>query len=86
MNIITQNKTKTPRTIFWWLFLTAGSIAAVGFIGLLLGLVLFPRSNLLGGFGLIFGPIWGLGVTLLAVVTIGWLIARIYTFITRKRT
>jgi hypothetical protein len=33
-----------------------------GFAGLILGGMIFPGSNLLGGFALVFGPIYWLGL------------------------
>ena len=38
-----------------------------GTLGLELGMRLFPRDNLIGGFGLVFGPTFILGVFMLAV-------------------
>lgn len=84
MNNLDAPNTNKRRTTFWWLFTISGSIAATGLAGLLLGFLLFPHSNLLGGFGLIFGPLWGLGATLLSLVTIGWLIARITSKINQR--
>ena len=43
------------------MFLAPGLTLMVGFLGLGLGFVLFPTSNLLGGLALIFGPIYWFG-------------------------
>ena len=72
------------RSLFWWLFTLSLSVAGVGLGGLLVGMALFPESNLLGGFGLIFGPLWWLGATLLVVVTLAWLGLRTVEWLKRK--
>lgn len=58
------------------LLLISGSTAAIGFIGLVIGALRYPESNLLGGFGLAFGPLWGIGATEFVIVLGGWYIAR----------
>lgn len=57
-----------------FVFVSAGT-TAVGALGLGLGLLLFPDSNLLGGLGLIFGPIYWLGLFLLAFSVFIWVVA-----------
>lgn len=61
---------------FWGLFASAGCIAVVGFVGLAVGTIRFPNSNLLGGYGLVFGPLWWIGAPYLAIVILAWLITR----------
>ena len=41
----------------WWFGVVAVFPGVLGFAGILLGLALHPNSNLLGGYGLTFGPI-----------------------------
>ena len=64
------------RSRWWYLFVISLSLVGVGGGGLLLGIALFPQSNLLGGF-CIFAPAWWVGVPLLTVVTIAWVVTRI---------
>lgn len=49
-----------------------------GAAGLLMGLLLFPESNLLGGLALVFGPLLMLGgvitMACLVAATIRWLL------------
>lgn len=61
-------------------------VAAIGFAGISLGLSLFPHSNLLGGFGLIFGPINWLGLIALVVSLIGWATSSGVRFLRRSKT
>lgn len=59
------------KNIWWGLFAAAICIAAVGLVGLIVGMRLYS-DNLLGGFGIIFGPLWGLGVLMLMVLMPVW--------------
>ena len=54
--------------------IVSAAVAALGACGLACGLLLFPDSNLLGGFGLIFGPVYWLGLVALALSLVGWLV------------
>ena len=51
----------------------AAAVTAIGLLGLGVGYLLFPDSNLLGGLGLVFGPIYWLGLVLLAAAVVAWL-------------
>ena len=58
-------------------------MSGFGLAGLLVGIALFPDSNLLGGLALIFGPFWMLGAPLLVVVTLAWIGVRIVQWLKR---
>lgn len=58
--------------------LGSGIVAGVGYGGLRLGMALFPESNLLGGLGLIFGPINWLGALGLLIGVIMVIAERIW--------
>jgi hypothetical protein len=65
------------RSPYWRIFVVSGSIWAIGYAGLIMGYLLYPDSNLLGGFALIFGPISWLGSTVFAVTLLVWVIHKI---------
>lgn len=68
------------RNSLWWgLFAAAMCMAAVGLTGLVVGLSRYS-DNLLGGFGLIFGPLWGLGVLLLMIMLPVWFFVKRKSF------
>lgn len=50
----------------------AGSVAAAGYLGLMAGAYLFPGSNVLGGFAVVFGPIQWLGLLGLVAMILAW--------------
>ena len=59
------------RSWLWWVT-TVGAIATVsGYFGLLLAEQVYPESNLLGGWALILGPIYWIGLLLLIVAAVG---------------
>jgi hypothetical protein len=64
------------RSAFWGLSRAAWFMAVVGFAGLSIGMARFPDSNLLGGYGLVFGPVWALAMPFLIVIVITWLVRR----------
>ena len=45
---------KKRRGLFWWLFTITIGMSGFGLAGLLVGMAVFPDSNLLGGLALIF--------------------------------
>ena len=49
------------RSGYWWIFWVSGIVWAIGIIGVIVGMVVYPESNLLGGLGLVFLPIALLG-------------------------
>lgn len=67
------------KSLWWGLFAAAICMAAVGLTGLVVGLRLYP-DNLLGGFGVIFGPLWTLGVVLLIILMPVWYFAKRKSF------
>lgn len=58
--------------------LGSGLATGLGWGGIQIGMVLFPESNLLGGFGLVFGPIYWVG-------TLGLLVGEIVVVVDRIR-
>lgn len=74
---ITGGTTERPARMQW--VLGSGLATALGWGGLQLGMVLFPESNLLGGLGLIFGPIYWIG-------TIGLLVGEIMVVVAGIRS
>ena len=61
------------------------SLFAVGFIGLSIAINAYPDSNLLGGWALLFGPIYWLGWLLVGLAVIGWVVVGLRTGIRRIR-
>lgn len=53
------------------------TLFVVGTLGLGLGMLLYPDSNLLGGFALIFGPVQLVGAVILVVGWIACLVTRL---------
>jgi drug/metabolite transporter (DMT)-like permease len=51
-------------------------LLAIGLAGVVLGLLFFPRSNLLGGLGPIFGVLVGIGAVVLVVGGVAALVTR----------
>lgn len=51
-------------------------LVALGTLGLVAGAILFPESNLLGGWALVFAPIQWIGCAILLGAGLGWLVAR----------
>jgi hypothetical protein len=76
--------TKKQRGPFWWPFAITIGMCGFGLAGLLVGIALFPDSNLLGGLALIFGPFWILGAPMLVAVTLVWAGVRIFQWLKRK--
>ena len=75
---------KTQRTVYWWIFVIGGGIWGIGSMGIIAGMILYPKSNLLGGFGLVFGPIALLGASIVQVTFVVWLIHRLYMWVRTK--
>lgn len=67
------------RSWLWWVTIV-GLIATVsGYIGLLIAEQKYPESNLLGGWALIFGPVYWLGLLLLMVAVLSGTISFIWS-------
>lgn len=62
-------------SLWWGLFAAAVFLAVVGLAGLLAGF-LFYRDTLLGGFGVVFGPIWSLGALSVLLVGVAWYVSK----------
>jgi len=73
------------RSTFWWIFVISGSIWAIGGAGILAGVILYPESNLLGGFGLVFGPIAQLGGGVFQITLIVWLIHKFSRWVVERK-
>jgi hypothetical protein len=71
--------------MFWWVFVTSGSIWAVGGAGILAGVILYPDSNLLGGLGLVFGPISRIGGAVFQVTLVVWLLHRFSKWVVERK-
>jgi ABC-type uncharacterized transport system permease subunit len=70
---------RKKKSIWWGLFAGAISIAFIGLAGLVVGLRLYT-DNLIGGFGIIFGPLWTLGVLMLMILLPVWYFAKRKSF------
>jgi hypothetical protein len=70
---------------YWWSFVVSGSIWAIGFAGIITGVALYPDSNLLGGFGLVFAPIGWLGGSVFQSTLVVWLIHRLMKWTAKRR-
>lgn len=74
-----------PRSAYGWLYVISGSIWAVGMAGITTGIILYPKSNLLGGFGLVFGPVAWFGGGVFQITLVVWLIHKLIgRFVMRK--
>jgi hypothetical protein len=65
------------RNTYWWIFVISGSVWAIGGAGIITGMILYPNSNLLGGFGIVFGPIAFLGSGVFQLTLLVWLIHKL---------
>jgi uncharacterized membrane protein YhaH (DUF805 family) len=72
------------RSAYWWIFVVSGAIWAIGGVGIITGMVFYPESNILGGFGLVFGAIALLGSSVFQITLVVWLIQRISKWLARK--
>ena len=68
------------------MFVISGSIWAVGVAGFIIGMRLYPESNLLGGFGLVFGPVEWLGGGVFQITLVVWLIHKFSKWAAKRRT
>lgn len=66
------------------LFIVSLVLLVGGWLGLSLAIRVYPQSNLLGGWGLILGPIYWLGQLLLVVAVIWWVVRELRSRINRK--
>ena len=72
--------TKTKRSWLWYLWIIAVASTLVGFTGLSIA-IQFYDDNLMGGWALLFGPIYWLGMLLMVVA----LVSTLVRFISRNR-
>ena len=73
------------RSAYCWVFLASGAVWAVGGTGVVLGMFVYPESNLLGGLGLIFGPISLLGSSVFQLAFVVWIIHKISNWWGQRR-
>ena len=73
------------RSGYWWLFVTSGIIWAIGILGTVTGMILYPESNLLGGFGPLFWLPGTIGSTIFQVTLLIWLIQKLIRWIKMKQ-
>jgi len=57
-----------------WISVIGFSLMSVGLGGMLLAHFAHPESNLLGGWGLILGPIYWLGLLISFVAVLAWIV------------
>ena len=57
------------------LFIAALVLSVGGWVGLEIAIRVYPESNLLGGWGLILGPVYWVGLILLLIAVVWWLIS-----------
>jgi hypothetical protein len=74
------------RSAYWWFFVISGAIWAVGGAGVIIGMILYPESNLLGGFGLVFGPVGWLGGSVFQITLVVWIIHKSSKWAAKRRT
>jgi hypothetical protein len=59
--------------ILKWTSLIGAGLAVIGLTGISLAIHTYPNSNLLGGWGLVFGPIYWLGGLMSLIAAIAWI-------------
>jgi hypothetical protein len=57
-----------------WISVIGFSLTFIGLGGMLLAIRVYPDSNLLGGWGLILGPIYWLGLLISFVSMLVWIV------------
>jgi hypothetical protein len=57
-----------------WVSVIGVSLTSVGLGGMLLAIRAFPDGNLLGGWGLILGPIYWLGLLVSFISVLAWIV------------
>jgi hypothetical protein len=57
-----------------WVSLIGLGLALIGFIGLSMAIRFYPNSNLLGGWGLVLGPVYWLGLLICFVAVLIWIV------------
>jgi hypothetical protein len=68
-----------------WTSATGLALALAGFAGLSIAIHAYPNSNLLGGWGLVFGPVYWLGLLICAFAALGWILTGLVAGIRRLR-
>lgn len=61
-------------TILKWTSLISVGLTVIGLSGLSLALHAYPDSNLLGGWGLVFGPMYWLGGLMSFIAAMAWIV------------
>lgn len=62
------------RSAYWWIFVTSGAMWAIAMAGMITGMILYPKSNLLGGFGPLFLLPGIFGSSVFQITLVVWLI------------
>ena len=57
-----------------WISVIGLVLTIIGAVTIAMAIRAYPQSNLLGGWGLILGPIYWLGLLLCLVAVLGWII------------
>lgn len=73
------------RSIYWWIFVTSGAMWAIAIAGMITGMLLYPKSNLLGGFGPLFWLPKVLGSNVFLITLVVWLIHKTMKWIVKRR-
>ncbi len=73
------------RSIYWWIFVTSGAMWAIAIAGMITGMLLYPESNLLGGFGPLFWLPNVLGSNVFLITLVVWLIHKTMKWIVKRR-
>jgi hypothetical protein len=60
-------------------------LVVIGFTGLLIAIRAYPNSNLLGGWGLILGPVYWLGLLVCFLAALAWIIVGLLVVLRRLR-
>jgi drug/metabolite transporter (DMT)-like permease len=66
-----------------WISVAGIVLAIIGVITISLAIRAYPQSNLLGGWGLILGPIYWFGLLLCVVCALAWIVVGL-TAVARK--
>ena len=69
-----MNKSPGKRRCLKWSSAIGLGLMSVGLCGMLLAHFAYPDSNLLGGWGLILGPIYWLGLLISFVSVLAWIL------------
>ena len=69
-----MKESANKRQYLKWISVIGFGLMSVGLCGMLLAHFAYPDSNLLGGWGLILGPIYWLGLLISFVSVLAWIV------------